>query len=235
MYKGKKISVVFPIYNEEENIRTAIDDFFATDIVDELIAVDNNSSDNSANIIKNTKATYLLEKKQGYGNALIAGLKSANGDIIFTCEPDGTFIARDVFKFLQYIDEFDVVFGTRTSKSLIWSNAKMNWFFRFGNLILAKLLEYLHNGPCLTDVGCSFKAINKDALQQILPFFSVGGSAFSPEFMGICIKKKLKNVEIPVNYKERIGQAKITSSTYRAAKLGIRMIFLILHLKFRNI
>ena len=236
MYNNQKISVIFPVYNEEKNIEKAINDFFATKVVDEIIAVDNNSSDQSAELIRRTKALYVCEKKQGYGNALRAGLAKASGDLIFTCEPDGTFSAHDIFKFLPYLDseEFEVVFGTRTSKSLIWSSAKMNWFFRFGNLLLAKYLEYLHNGPCLTDVGCTFKAIHKKSLQKILNHLHVGGSTFSPEFMVVCLKKKLKCVEIPVNYKERIGESKITSNSWRAAKLGLKMIFLILLLKFKK-
>lgn len=227
MYKNKTISVIFPAYNEEENIKSAIEEFFNTKVVDEIIVVDNNSTDNTAKEIKKTKAGYVLEKKQGYGFALQRGLKEAKGDLVFMCEPDGTFIAKDILKMLTYADEFDVVFGTRTSKSLIWDGAKMDWFLRVGNVFIAKLLEYVHNGPCLTDVGCTFKMIKRQALQKISNKFRVGGSSFSPEFMILCIKNKFKCVEIPVNYKGRIGQSKITSDSWKALKLGLRMIWLI--------
>src|SRR3989338_10234711 len=120
MYNNKTVSVIFPAYNEQENIRVAIEEFFSVDIVDEVIAVDNNSTDNTAKEIKKTKAKYFLETKQGYGNALQRGLREAKGDFVFMCEPDGTFVAKDIIKMLAYSDEFDVVFGTRTSKTLIW-------------------------------------------------------------------------------------------------------------------
>jgi len=56
MWKRKKVSVVFPCYNEEKNIKKAIEEFFSSGFVDEIIAVDNNSKDNSAKEIKKTKA-----------------------------------------------------------------------------------------------------------------------------------------------------------------------------------
>jgi len=234
MWNQKRISIVLPVYNEEKGVKACIEDFLSTGVVDEVIAVDNNSIDNSARIIKESKAKYFNEKTQGYGAALQRGLKEAKGDYIVVAEPDGTFIAKDIFKFLAYVDEFDVIFGTRTSKSLIWSGAKMNWFLRVGNVIVAKLLEYLHNGPCLTDVGCTMKIIKKDSLEKIQGQFSVKGSHFNPEFMILTIKNEMKCVEIPVNYKERIGDSKITSDFWKSFKLGIIMIGLIYKKKYKK-
>ncbi len=235
MWKGKKVSVVFPCYNEEKNVRNAIKDFFSSGYVDEIIAVDNNSKDNTAKEIKKTKAKYILEKKQGYGNALMRGMKEAKGNIIITAEPDNSFIGKDVIKLLIYSDDFNVVFGTRTSKSLVWSGAKMNWFLRVGNWAVAKFLEYIHNGPCLTDVGCTMKLIKRKPYEKIKDKLSVGGNYFSPEFMIISIRSKLKCVEIPVNYRERIGESKITSDFWKSFKLGMKMIFLIIKYRFKKI
>ncbi len=226
MWKDKKISVVMPCYNEEKNIKKAIDDFYAIPLVDEVVVVDNNSRDRSREEILQTKAKYVFEMNQGYGWALRRGLFESAGDIIVTVEPDGTFLANDIMKFLAYAEEFEVVFGSRTSKSLIWSNANMKWAMRLGNVAVAKLLEYLHSGPCLTDVGCTFKLIRKDAYNRIRKRFKVGDSRFSPEFMMHCLKNA-KCVEIPVNYRERIGMSKITGDIRRAILLGFRMIFLI--------
>ncbi len=234
MWEGKKVSVVFPCYNEEKNIKRAIEDFFSTKVIDEIIAVDNNSKDKTAQEIKKTRATYVLETKQGYGNALQRGLKEAKGDLIIMAEPDGTFIGKDVFKLLQYSDEFDAVFGTRTSKALIWEGAKMDWFLRIGNVAVAKLLEYLHNGPCLTDVGCTMKLISRKGLNKIKNKFTVGKSHFSPEFMVLCLKNNLRTIEIPVNYCKRIGESKITANFWKSFKLGLIMIGLIIKYKFKK-
>jgi len=109
----------------------------------------------------------------------------------------------------------------------------MDWFLRIGNVAIAKLLEYVHNGPCLTDVGCTFKLIKKEALHKIRGKFTVGSSHFSPEFMILCIRNKLKCVEIPVNYRGRIGQSKITSTFRKSFTLGLIMIGLIIGYRFR--
>ena len=232
MFNNKKVSVVFPTYNEEENIKNAIGDFFSTDVVDEIIVVDNNSNDNTVKEVRKTKARLVTESNQGYGWALRRGLKEARGYYIISAEPDGTFVGKDVFKLLAYSEDFDAVFGTRTSRECIWSGANMNLFLRLGNEFVAKLLEYMFDGPSLTDVGCTLKLIKRDALKKIQSKFSVGGPHFSPEFMILCIKNKIKSVEIPVNYRQRIGESKITGSLKRAIKLGIVMIILILKHRF---
>jgi glycosyltransferase involved in cell wall biosynthesis len=232
MWKGKKISVVLPAYNEEKNIRKAVDGFFKTGVVDEVVVVNNNSKDKTFEEARKTKAKIVNELNQGYGWSLRRGLYEARGDYIFTCEPDATFVAEDIFKFLAYSEEFDVIFGTRTSKSLIWDGANMGWFLRMGNTAVAKLLEYLHNGPCLTDVGCTFKFIKKESLKKIQKKFTVGKSHFSPEFMILCLRNGLKCVEIPVNYRGRVGESKITGSFWKAWNLGWKMIFMIIGYKF---
>lgn len=234
MWNGKKISIVLPAYNEEENISQSIRDFFSTGVVDEVIVVDNNSTDNTSREVQKTKAKLVLEKNQGYGFALMRGLKEAKGDFIVTCEPDNTFVANDIFKLLAYTGDFDAVFGTRTSKESIRQGANMNLFLRLGNEFLAKLLEYVHNGPSLTDVGCTFKLVSRKALNKILPKFTVGKSHFSPEFMMLCIKNQIKTVEIPLNYKARIGKSKITGTWWKALRLGFVMMWIIIIYKFKH-
>lgn len=228
MYRNKRVSVVMPVYNEVENVKQAIEEFFLHPAVDEVIAVDNNSTDGSDLQIKSTNAKYILESKQGYGAALQRGMKEATGDLIVTVEPDGTFLASDIEKLLIYSRDFSVVFGTRTSRALIWSNANMNFHLRMGNWAVAKLLEYLFNGPSLTDVGCTYKVIDKLAYEKIKNSFTIAGSWFSPEFMIRILQYHIKCVEVPVHYCPRKGVSKITGKTHKAIFLGLRMIFFIL-------
>ena len=119
-------------------------------------------------------------------------------------ESDGNLPDTDICKFLVYAEEFDVVFGTRTSKSCIWTGSNMGFFLRYGNWAVAKLLEYLHNGPCLTDVGWTYRLLRREALRRIAPLFTVGESHFSPELMILAIRCGLACVEIPVHYQPRV-------------------------------
>ena len=228
MWKGKKISVVFPAYNEAENIQAAIREFRATGVVDEVVVADNNSTDNTFQLAKKAGARVVTEKIQGYGAAMQRAMLEAKGDIIVSCEPDGTLAPGDIFKFLAYADEFDVILCTMTSKELIWSGANMGWFLRVGNWILAKFLEYMFNGPSLTDVGISYKLVHRRAMQKLAPQFTVTGNSFSPEFIILCFKNRIRTVEIPINYRPRRGHSKITGHFWKTFWLGWRMVGLII-------
>jgi glycosyltransferase involved in cell wall biosynthesis len=235
MYKGLKVSVVMPAYNEAPGIVDAVRGYLAFPEVDEVVVADNNSSDGTAALARKAGAVVFPESRQGYGYACRTAIQSAAGDLIVLVESDSTFRPTDIFKFFAYAEDFDVVFGTRTSKSCIWAGSNMGPFLRYGNWAVAKLLEYLHNGPCLTDVGCTYKLLRREALQQIAPLFTVGGSHFSPELMVIAIRSKLICVEIPVHYQPRSGVSKITGSFWRAFRLGLRMIRMIIRYRFKHI
>lgn len=233
MYQGLKISVVMPAYNEEEFIAEAVRDFKSLPEVDEVVVVNNNSKDRTAELAAAAGARVVLETKQGYGHASKTALMSGSGDLVFIVEPDGTFRPKDIYKFLPYAQEFDAVIGTRTAKSCIWAGANMGLFLRYGNVAVAKLLEYLHNGPCLTDVGCTFKMIRRKALEQIEPLLTVGKSHFSPQLMTVLMRCGFRCIEIPVHYRSRLGTSKITGSFWKAWKLGWKMIFMIIGYRFR--
>lgn len=238
MYKGKKVSVIIPTYNEEKSIAGVINSFFETGFVDEIVAVDNNARGNTAEEIRKTKARHVIESKnQGYGHAIMRGLNEASGDLFIITEADGTFDARDIEKFLIYSNDFDVVFGTRTSRAAIWSGAFMPWSVRFGNWSFAKVLEVIHNGPTLTDIGCTYKLMTREAYDSIRDLFekSKGDGTFSPEMMVWLIRRGWKPIEIPVNYKPRIGDSMYTGTTWRAACLGFVMLWLIIKLRFKKI
>lgn len=237
MYKNKKVSVVIPTYNEAESIRGVIEGLFATNLIDEVVVVDNNALGNTKEEVRKTKATLVHEPRQGYGHAIMRGLIEARGNLIIMTEADGTFQSRDVEKLLSYSEDFDAVLGTRTSRAAIYSGAFMPFPVRFGNWLWAKIVEVLFNGPVLTDVGCTYKLVNRKLLEEIKEYFkySKGDGTFSPELMIWLLKRKKKIIEIPVIYKERVGQSGYTGSVWKAAKLGLKMIPVILKYRFNNI
>ena len=175
----------------------------------------------------------MRETRQGYGYALRRGLQEATGDIIILAEPDGTFVGRDVLKLLAYADDFDMVCGTRTTRELIWDQANMGWFLRVGNWSVAKLLQVLYGGPSLSDCGCTLRLTHRAALDAIhrrahrrrLALPSRDGDPGAE-------RERLKVIEIPVNYRGRVGESKITGSFKGALRTGLRMIGIIVKYRF---
>src|SRR3989338_9108654 len=109
MWHGKTVSVVLASYREKDSIRAVIDGYFATGVVDEVIAVDNNAEPGSNEEIQKTRARLIIEKKQGQGFGLRAGMREATGYYIILSEGDGTYAPHDISKFLAYGEEFPVV------------------------------------------------------------------------------------------------------------------------------
>lgn len=233
MYGSRTVSVVLPAYNEEKYIRSAVTDFFIADVVDEVVVVDNNSRDGTAAEARQTKARLVSETAQGYGNALRRGLREATGDLVILAEPDGTFMGRDVLKLLAYADDFDMVCGTRTTRELIWAQANMGWFLRVGNWSVAKMLQLLYGGPSLSDCGCTLRLTHRAALQQFQDDLTVGGSHFLPEMVILALRRGLRVIEVPVNYRGRVGESKITGSLKGTLTTGFRMIGLIVRYLFK--
>src|SRR5215472_9560751 len=133
MYKQRRVSVVMPAFNEAEGIEASVRDFFALPEVDEVVVADNNSQDGTADLARRAGARVVTETRQGYGYACRAALAAGEGEYLIVVEPDQTFLATDIYKFLAYAEEFDVIFGTRTSKTCIWSGSNMGPFLRYGN------------------------------------------------------------------------------------------------------
>ncbi len=241
-WRGSRISVVFPTYNERDSIRSAVLDFAATDVVDEILVINNNAAPGTseevagavAQIRNETIVREIHESRQGYGYAIRRGLKEAIGDYILISEPDGTFLGRDTFKLLAYVDDFDVVYGSRTARTFIWRGANMGVWLRWGNWCVAKMMEFLFNSTNLTDVGCTMRLVRRDALARIEPRFTVGGSAFGPEMMLLSLLAGLRVIQVPVNYLPRIGVSSVTGDTSKAVRLGFSMIGLVLRYRLRS-
>jgi glycosyltransferase involved in cell wall biosynthesis len=228
MWRDKKVSVIFPTYNEKDSIRAAIEDFFACEHVDEIIVVNNNAARGTDDEVAGTSARIVYETRQGYGYAIWKGLDEATGDLLIISEPDGTFSGHDVYKMLAYSDDVPVVFGTRTVTELVWHGANMGFFIKFGNYAVGKLMEFLFNTTILTDVGCSMRLMHREVYETLRPQFTIGGSAFGPHLMLLTILNGYPFIEIAVNYKTRVGMSSVTGNKVRAFFLGLEMIAMIL-------
>ena len=232
MWRGKRVAVIFPTYNEKDSIRAATLDVFATGLADEVIVVNNNAAQGTSEEVAGTGAREIFESQQGYGNALLCGMDHCTADLIVLSEPDGTFSGNDLIKLLAYSDDMPVVFGTRTSREFIWKGANMGLFLRWGNWAVAKMTEFLFNTTMLTDMGCTLRLFHREALATIRPSLTIGGSHFGPQLLMEVIAHRIPFVEIPINYRVRVGVSSVTGSLWKAFWLGMRMIVLVLEYRF---
>lgn len=232
MWNGKRVAVIFPTYNEKDSIRAAVLDYFATGLVDEVIVVNNNAAPGTSEEVAGTGAREIFESRQGYGNALLCGIDHCSADLLILSEPDGTFSGHDVLKLLAYSDDLPVVFGTRTSREFIWDGANMGRFLKWGNWAVAKMTEALFNVTTLSDVGCTLRLFRREAIDLIRPDLTIGGSHFGPQLLMEVIAHGVPFVEVPVNYRSRVGVSSVTGSLPRAFVLGCQMIKLVLAYRF---
>jgi glycosyltransferase involved in cell wall biosynthesis len=231
-----KVVVALTAYNDAEATAGDVSDFRGQPGVLKVLVIDNNSTDWTAELAAAAGATVVRETRQGYGYACIRGLteglKVPEADVIVLFEGDGTFFADDTAKFLTYIGNADLVVGDRVVRGLIDRDSQMDYFFTWGNMAAAMLIRLRfwdgrHLGPAgLTDVGCTFRAIRRSALERILPDLDVGGNHFSPHMILVAIARDLSVIEIPIRLRRRVGQSKGASQSLgKGLAVGLAMIW----------
>src|SRR5439155_1460444 len=219
-----RVAVAITAYNDAEATAQAVRDFRRQPDVVKVLVIDNNSSDNTAALAEAAGATVVRETRQGYGYACIRGLTEAlqarEANVIVLTEGDGTFFADDLPKFLSYITQVDLVVGNRVVRGMIDNDSQMDYFFTWGIMAVALLLRLRfwdgrHLGPAgLSDVGCTYRAIRRSALERILPDLSVGSYHFSPHMLLVAIDRNLSVIEIPIRLRRRIGDSKGASQSF---------------------
>ena len=228
---GKKVAVGMTAYNDEECITNAVSDFIKEPLVNSVTVVDNNSSDHTGEEAARAGAVVVVERKQGYGYACMRALEEASncGDIIVLVEGDETFAAGDVRKLLPYLENCDMVIGTRTTRELNGPGSQMDWLMVLGNIFVAKLLQIRFWGIRFTDMGCTYRVMRKDAYEKIKYKLTVGKMHFLPHMLIQALQSELKVIEVPITFRKRAGKSKgVGNKKLTAIVVGIRMILLIL-------
>ena len=226
-----KVSFVIPALNEEGIVGKTIKSIPVDEIEEagydvEIIVVNNNSTDNTAQEAKDAGATVFLEKNRGYGNAYIRGFKEATGDIIIMGDADGTYPLEQSMDFINYIvdDGSDFVIGSRF-KGTIEKGAMPALHQYIGNPLLTKMLNILFNSE-YSDTHCGMRAFTKDALHKMN--LTAPGMEFAVEMVIEAREKNLNIKEIPISYKKRGGgEAKLSSFTdgWRQVKYMLKRRF----------
>ena len=166
-----KISVVIPIYNEEENLALLYEELTGVmqslDCSYELLFVDDGSTDMSLTILHSLQATdsrvVVVQFRRNFGQtaAMSAGFDYSSGDVIITMDGDLQNDPRDIPRFIGKIEEgFDVVTGWRHDrKDAFWNR-------RLPSIIANKIISWT-TGVALHDYGCTLKAFRKEVIKNI--------------------------------------------------------------------
>ena len=232
MWNGKSICVVLPTYNEKDSIAEAIRGFEKLGIVDDVLVINNNAAEGTSEEVAATGAREIVETTQGYGAAIKRGLREADTDLVCVCEPDGTFDPADLLKLLPFTTECEFVVGSRTVQNFIWDGANMGWFLRWGNWAVAKVIEALFNTAYLSDVGCTFRVVQRERVARLLDEVTLDGSAFGLEMLMVAVRQRTTIVQVPVNYRPRVGVSSVTGELRKTVPLGLEMLSMVLKMRF---
>jgi len=217
------IKVIIPAYNEADAIAKVIAEI--PSMVREIIVVDNNSTDLTATVAQNAGATVLKETRKGYGYACLKGLEyvaslEIKPDIIVFLDGDYSDYPGELTQIVAPITDgnMDFVIGARVAA--LREKGSMTPVQIFGNG-LATFLMRIFYGATYTDLG-PFRAISYNKLLQLRMEDTTYG--WTIEMQLKALKHRLKYVEVPVPYKNRIGVSKVSGTVKGSVMAGIKII-----------
>jgi len=227
------IKVIILAHNEEQSIGKVIHDI--PEIVEEIIVVNNNSSDNTEFEAKQAGATVLNESRKGYGYACLKGLdyianQNIKPEIIVFLDGDYSDYPDELPKLVAPIieDDLDFVIGARV-KHLREANA-MTPQQIFGNWLATKLMGVIFNAR-FTDLG-PFRAIKYQKLLELEMVDKTYG--WTVEMQLKSIKRNLTYIEVPVKYKKRIGVSKVSGTVKGTIFAGFKILGWIFKYSFQK-
>jgi glycosyltransferase involved in cell wall biosynthesis len=227
-----QIKVIIPAYNEQDSIANVINDI--PSIVDEVIVVSNNSTDNTEINAANAGATVLQEPQKGYGYACLKGMayisiQETKPDIIVFLDGDYSDYPEQLTEVVSPIlnDDIDFVIGARVQR--LREQGSMTPQQVFGNW-LATFLMKLFFGAKFTDLG-PFRAIKYDKLLALNMEDKTYG--WTVEMQLKALKQKLTYVEVPMKYRNRIGVSKVSGTVKGSVMAGIKILGWIFKYSFK--
>jgi len=223
------ISVIIPAYNEEDSLPLVLKDL-PRSLIKEIIVVNNASTDKTAEVAKGLDCRVVYEPNRGYGQACLTGIShvSPQTDIIVFIDGDysdhGEQFSRIVTPILQ--EEADFVIGSRALG--IREKGAMTPQAYYGNK-LACLLMKIFWGVQYTDLG-PFRAIRYHSLRKL--GMSDKNFGWTIEMQIKAVECGLKILEVPVDYRKRIGRSKISGTIKGAILAGEKILRTIFKYKF---
>jgi len=210
-YWMRKLSVVIPALNEEKSIETVVgaipkDELNEMGFDVQILVIDNGSEDRTGELAGQAGADVIVEPRAGYGRALKTGFANATGEIIATCDADGSYPVDEIPKLLAILEAEGLDFVT-TNRLACLERAAMSFRNQWGNRILSVTTRMLF-AISLKDSQSGMWLFRKDLLNRFR--LRSDGMAFSEEIkLGACYFAKCRWREVPIRYRRRVGDAKM--------------------------
>ncbi|MDH7508176.1 MAG: glycosyltransferase family 2 protein [Methanomassiliicoccales archaeon] len=205
-----KVSIIIPTMNEEESIGKVIDDVHLamrnTDYQYEILVVDTNSRDRTREIAMDKGAVVIEEPRRGYGRAYKTGFQMAKGDILVTLDADSSYPAEMIPRLIGTLLQENIEFIT-TNRFGKMEESAMSLKHRIGNRILTATTNILF-GIRVKDSQSGMWVFRKECLSKMN--LTSDGMPFSEEIK-IEAFKKTRAIELPIEYRKRIGEVKLSS------------------------
>lgn len=226
------IDVIIPAYNEENSIGLVIKDL-PKDLVRNVIVCNNNSNDQTKNVALSHGAIVVDQAIPGYGIACLKGLEyianlpiDQRPDIVVFIDGDYSDYPQELPNIIAPIleQEYELVIGSRALGQM--QKGSMTLPQRFGNWLATKLIKLLY-GYHFTDLG-PFRAVKYNALLKINMKDKDFG--WTVEMQVKAAMLKLKCIEVPVNYKKRIGYSKVSGTIKGTIMAGYKILWTIFRL-----
>jgi glycosyltransferase involved in cell wall biosynthesis len=199
-----KLSIVIPVYNENNSLRELISKVEAVEYEKEIILIDDFSTDGTRDILKEYEnkencQVFYHNKNQGKGAALRTGFSNVRGDIIIIQDADLEYSPDDYEVLLKPIldGRADVVFGSRFQGG---SHRVLLFWHTIGNQFLT-VLSNIFTNLNLTDMETGYKVFTKKVNESLTLKCSRFG--FEPEFTAKVAKNKFRIYEVPISYNGR--------------------------------
>lgn len=217
------IRVIIPAFNEEGSIAKVINDI--PNHIDEVVVVDNQSTDDTAKEARRAGATVLYEKNMGYGYACLRGLahlKNLNEptDIVVFLDGDYSDYPEQMDSIISPILEkdIDLVIGARTKSRR--EPGSMTFPQIFGNWLATTLMRLFFNSK-FTDLG-PFRAIKYEKLLHLNMEDKTYG--WTVEMQLKALKQDLSYTEVEIDYRNRIGESKVSGTIEGAFMAGVKIL-----------
>ncbi len=203
MHRNLSISVVIPCYNEEDGIRQVLGRI--PPVVDEVVVVDNNCTDRTAEVSRSMGAVVVAEKTPGYGAAYKAGLKAATKDVIVTLDGDGTYPPEEIPRLVDELVDRNWDFLS-ASRFPLTDPTAMHLTNRMGNWVLTVAAAVLYLQP-IRDSQSGMWVFKRSGLGKMR--LTSDGMPFSEEIKLEAVLRGLKFGEGHIPYGARVGEVKL--------------------------